>query len=317
MKDRTVDRLFLPASRGDAEARRQIAMRLADDPLERALFGPEASTDRVDERLELFRDLMPEYTRVMAGFGIADPSAAFLFDIVVPFTQYLGKRAAAAEGTFLVGIGGGPGVGKTTQSKILAACLPMLARKKQRCLSLSLDDFYLPKAERLRRGHKWRTLPGSHDTDRLCAFVAALDTHEEPMTVPRYDLGRDQPMADETLDRTPDICIFDGAMVGATCPGYDTLARRFDFLIYLDAPIEQLQQWRFGRERRIRRETNGHAGFSEEEMNAFWEEALQPSITQWVMPNADVADLVLQIGPDRNLLGAHRPHATPVPAEVG
>lgn len=307
MNDPNVDGLARAAEQGNAEAYRLIAERLSRNPLEDALFSGKRARDSVERRLQLFRDLAPEYEKVMAGFGISDPSATFLFEIVVPLTQYLGQRAAETSGTFLVGIGGGPGVGKTTQSKILSACLPMMASARQRCLSLSLDDFYFSKDERLRRGHKWRTLPGSHDTERLCAFVSALDRRGETLTVPRYDLGRDMPMADEILPDTPDICIFDGAMVGARCPGYDTLADRFDFLIYLDAPIAQLQQWRFGRERKIRQQTHGRAGFTEEQMQAFWNEALQPSITQWVMPNARVADVVLEIGPDRNLLGVRRP----------
>lgn len=309
LNDPTVDRLARAALQSDTEAYRLIAKRLSRNPLETALFGGKWNGDHVERRLRLFRDLTPEYERVMAGFGISDPSATFLFEIIVPLTQYLGQRATEASGTFLVGIGGGPGVGKTTQSKILSACLPMMASAKQRCLSLSLDDFYFPKEERLRRGHKWRTLPGSHDTERLCAFVSSLDRRGQTLTVPRYDLGRDTPAADEVLPDTPDICIFDGAMVGARCPGYDTLADRFDFFIYLDAPIAQLQQWRFGRERKIRQQTHGQAGFTEEQMQAFWNEALQPSITQWVMPNARIADVVLEIGPDRNLLGVRRPQS--------
>ena len=316
MNDPNLDRLVLAASQGDPEACHLIAERLSANPLENALFGDSDLRDPVERRLQLFRDLSPEYERVMASFGIPDPNPAFLFEIVVPLTQFLGKRATGAKGTYLIGIGGGPGVGKTTQSKILAACLPMMAAARQRCLSLSLDDFYFSKEERLRRGHKWRTLPGSHDTDRLCSFVAALDVRGEPMAVPRYDLGRDQPMEDELLEEAPDICIFDGAMVGAQCPGYDTLARRFDFLIYLDAPIAQLEEWRFGRERRIREQTDGKAGFTEQQMRAFWDEALQPSITQWVMPNAGVADVVLEIGPDRNLLGVRKPQTRMKPEAV-
>jgi pantothenate kinase-related protein Tda10 len=247
----------------------------------------------------------------MAGFGITKPSLTFLYEIVVPFTQYLSAQAAAANGTYLVGIGGGPGVGKTTQSKILAACLPMMTSERPRCLSVSLDDFYFSTEERLRRGHKWRTLPGSHDTERLCAFVAALDNKGQDLTIPRYDLGKDRPLPDEVQDDIPDICIFDGAMVGATCPGYDSLARRFDFLIYLDAPIAQLQQWRYGRERKLRETSKGTAGFTEDQMLAFWDEALRPSITQWVAPNAKVADIVLEIGENRDLLGVRRPQTPP------
>jgi pantothenate kinase-related protein Tda10 len=212
----------------------------------------------------------------------------------------------ACSHAYLIAIGGGPAAGKTTLSTLLAACLHAVIAPPTRCLSLSLDDFYLAREERQRRGFKWRTLPGTHDTKRLEAFVAALDRTSHPLSVPRYDLGRDRPMQDEILAGAPGLCVFDGAMVGSRLPGYDALARRIDFFIYLEVPIRQLKAWRFQRERRIRENSGGQAGFSEAQMSDFWAEALRPSIEQWVMPNAEIADLVLKIGPNRTVLGARR-----------
>lgn len=295
------------AAKGDVAARRFLAARLSASPLQSALFG--GDPDPLDDQLAGFAALLPLYRDSMAGFGIARPGKDYLFDLLLPLVRFLGQRARVTSRPYLLGLAGGPGAGKTTLSRLLSRCLQAVMTPPPACLSISIDDFYLSKGERQRRGFKWRTLPGTHDTRRIADFITALDRPREAgLTVPRYDLGRDAPMADEVLAERPDICIFDGAMVGSPLPGYDNLARRLDFLIYLDLPVPLLKHWRFERERKLREESGGTVGFSEAQMRAFWDEALGPSLATWVAPNAARADLVLQIDADRRVRAArHQP----------
>jgi len=302
MIDRAADKIVVAAAQGDTDACQGLAKRLAQDPLQQALF-PQAP-DAFQQRLALFDTLSPGYRQTMQRAGVADPSPGFLFNMVVPLCLHLSGIMARRTAPMLIGIGGGPGAGKSTLSRVLANSLQVMAEHPITCLSLSLDDFYFSKQERLRRGFKWRTLPGTHDTERLAQFVQALDAQGASMAVPRYDLARDCPGPDDRLARPPDICVFDGAMVGSRLPGYDVLAQRIDVLIYLDAPVALLKHWRFARERAFREASGGTAGFSPEDMRAFWKEALKPSIHKWVMPNAAHADLVIGLGPGRMIESA-------------
>lgn len=301
MNERDVDRAVAAAIEGDASARRVLAARVAADPVGRVLFSGGGGVDR---RLRLCETLAPVYRRTLAAMGIERADPGYLFDLLAPLTMALSDRAAARSRPLLVGLGGGPGAGKSTLSALLAACLPVAVPGAPRCLGVSLDDFYRSREERLRRGFRWRTLPGTHDTERLDTFLSDLDRAAAPFAVPRYDLGRDAPAADEVLALAPEICIFDGAMVGARLPGYEGLARRLDMLVYLDVAVPLLKEWRFARERNIRDRTGGAAGFAPAEMQAFWDEALGPSIEKWVRPNAKIADLVIAIGPGRRIEGA-------------
>lgn len=308
MSDLDLAALVSRAANGDAPARRRLAARLAENPLQQALFG--AAPELLADHLLGYAALTPVCRAGLSQCGIGRPGDAYLFDMLLPLLRFFHPRVMAAQRPYLIGLAGGPGAGKTTLSRLLARCLGAMIAPEPVCLSLSLDDFYRPKEERLRRGFKWRTPPGTHDTERLADFIAELDRPgPAALAVPRYDLGRDAPMADETLTVRPDICIFDGAMVGSRLPGYDVLAQRLDFMIFLDLPLPLLKHWRFERERRLREASGGRIGFSEPDMHAFWDEALGPCFEAWVLPNTKMADLVLGIDGTRQITAARRPLA--------
>jgi pantothenate kinase-related protein Tda10 len=276
------------------------------DPLQRALFGQRNVDAVIRERQEFFDRLEPVYADACRDCGITEPRPEFLFDVLVPLCQFFSPRISVEGRPLLIGFGGGPGVGKTTLSGLLAHCLAGGLASRPDTLSVSLDDFYLPIQERIRRGYKWRTLPGTHDTGRLAAFVEGLDTRANALKVPRYDLGADEPLPDEVRARAPDCLCFNGAMLGTDLPGYDVLSHRLDFFIFMDAPLHRLKEWRFARERKIREDSDGRSGFSLVQMQAFWDEALAPSVTDHVLPNRERADLVIEIGPAREIIAARR-----------
>src|SRR4051794_24331323 len=54
----------------------------------------------------------------------------------------------------LMGIAGGPGAGKTTLARAIIETAETQVQKS--AAMVSLEDFYLSREERLRRGHRWR-----------------------------------------------------------------------------------------------------------------------------------------------------------------
>lgn len=93
----------------------------------------------------------------------------------------------------VIGIAGAQGSGKSTLVRDLAAAL---AADGLKVATLSLDDLYLTKAERLARAREvhplfaTRGVPGTHDVALGLATIAALRAGE-PARLPRFDKGRD------------------------------------------------------------------------------------------------------------------------------
>jgi D-glycerate 3-kinase len=128
--------------------------------------------------------------------------------------------AAVGERPLVVGLTGSQGSGKST----LAGKLPgPLAARGLRAVVLSLDDLYLPKAERQRLAHDvhpllaTRGVPGTHDVALGVATLASLGRAGATL-VPRFDKASDDrlPRADWTRFVGPaDVIVFEGWCVGA------------------------------------------------------------------------------------------------------
>lgn len=123
---------------------------------------------------------------------------------------------------FLFGVSGGQGAGKTT---LCAAVSALLASRNLRCLSLALDDFYLPKADREARAAQvhpnclTRGVPGTHDVallqTTLTALHAAADKTQTPLPVFSKSHDDRMPKADwPNYQGQPDIILLEGWCVG-------------------------------------------------------------------------------------------------------
>ncbi|MBO9557245.1 MAG: kinase [Caulobacter sp.] len=140
------------------------------------------------------------------------------------------RIAAVAMGAaFVVGICGPQGSGKSTTVSVVAA---LLAAKGLKVATLSLDDLYLPRADRealARDVHpllRTRGVPGTHD---VALGLAVLDSlaGEGETALPRFDKAADDRAPVETwavVEGPVDVVLLEGWCVGARPQPAEALA---------------------------------------------------------------------------------------------
>ena len=186
-------------------------------------------------------------------------------------------------------ISGPAGGGKSTVARAVTRSLEEVG---MRAVALSLDDFYLPRDERERRGIRWRAVPGSHDLELMVRTLVAIQEGSQPLFLPRFDASRDDRSADECLEEAPDVVLFDGWIIGYDDQGYERILPYLDWHLHLDVPTDVARERRFAREAKLRDET-GRA-FTPDEMQQFWDEVLGPGMETWMRAGAEHADIVVR-----------------------
>jgi D-glycerate 3-kinase len=140
---------------------------------------------------------------------------------------------------FVVGICGPQGSGKTTTVRVVAA---LLAARGLMVATLSLDDLYLPRADRealAREVHpllRTRGVPGTHDVALGLAVLDGL-AGEGETALPRFDKAADDRAPAEAwpvVAGPVDIVLFEGWCVGARPEPAEALA----------APVNALERER-------------------------------------------------------------------------
>ena len=179
---------------------------------------PAAECDRQWQRIH------PEFLALMQRQRLPETLAQSLGSVVLHLAAWV-SRARNPSNTFVLGINGAQGSGKSTLSSFLALALTHI--HQQRVAVLSIDDLYKTHDERQRMGHEihpllvTRGVPGTHDVamgldlihalksaaattvTRLPAFSKAIDDRLPPDAWPCFK-GR------------PDIILFEGWCVGTT-----------------------------------------------------------------------------------------------------
>jgi D-glycerate 3-kinase len=106
----------------------------------------------------------------------------------MPWSGWLSQQSGAADHPWIQGVLGVQGAGKSTLGQVTQL---LLEAQGLSCLSLSIDDFYLPWADRQRLRLSdpqliWRGPPGTHDWALAEAVLADLKAGRATQ-VPRFD----------------------------------------------------------------------------------------------------------------------------------
>ena len=140
-----------------------------------------------------------------------------------PLAADFAKRKTKLARTMIVGVNGPQGSGKSTLAQFLALLLS--SAYDMRVAVLSIDDFYLTKAERQKLAEDVHPLlatrgaPGTHDVELGCSVMMSLVNAKpnDVTRIPRFDkLNDDRRPKDqwELYKGAPDIIIFEGWCVG-------------------------------------------------------------------------------------------------------
>lgn len=146
------------------------------------------------------------------------------------------KLTGGGRAPLVVGVCGSQGSGKSTVCKTLTT---RFTQSGLRVANLSLDDLYLPLADRVKLAKqvhpllRTRGVPGTHDT-RLGVHTLQALAHGGQVPLPRFDKAIDdrRPKADwDSLEGPAQLVLFEGWCVGA----------RPQTLEVLDHPVNALE----------------------------------------------------------------------------
>lgn len=152
---------------------------------------------------------------------LPDDYAALVDQYLLPLSKKLSALRNDKQGPFLLGVNGGQGTGKSTLCIFIK--LLMEAIYGQRCVVLSIDDFYLSKAERQKLAasdhslFQTRGVPGTHNVELAIDTIRCL-LAGEPVAIPSFNKAEDDVRTKSAwpVQQDPvDIILFEGWCIGA------------------------------------------------------------------------------------------------------
>ncbi|MDT5067111.1 MAG: type pantothenate kinase, partial [Mycobacterium sp.] len=210
-------------------------------------------------------------------------------------------------------VAGSVAVGKSTTARVLQA---LLARWEHhpRVDLVTTDGFLYPNAELLRRNLMHRKgFPESYDRRGLMRFVTAVKSGSDQACAPVYShLLYDIVPGEQTCVRHPDILILEGLNVLQTGPAL-MVSDLFDFSVYVDARIEDIEGWYVSRFLAMRDGafadpqshfhhystlTDDQAVFAARDI---WHSINRPNLIENILPTRPRATLVLRKDADHSI----------------
>ncbi|AZZ82998.1 MULTISPECIES: type I pantothenate kinase [Gordonia] len=221
-------------------------------------------------------------------------------------STFLGERQVNRQVPFVIGIAGSVAVGKSTTARVLAALLARWESHPKVDL-ITTDGFLLPTAEMQRRGILHRKgFPESYDRRALLRFVTEVKSGAREVAAPVYShLAYDIVPSVYHYVRQPDILILEGLNVLQTGPTL-MVSDLFDFSIYVDAKIEDIEEWYISRFLQMRTTSfanpdshfHAYASLTDEQATAaardLWTSINRPNLIENILPTRPRASLVLR-----------------------
>lgn len=245
--------------------------------------------------------------------------------IYIPLTNLLSRYARAARQThtdtarflgitqphtpFIIGVAGSVAVGKSTVSRLLRELLSRDAETPNIAL-ITTDGFLYPNAELEKRGILHRKgFPESYDRRALLRFVTDIKSGAERVFAPVYSHLSYDIIPGETIEVSrPDILIVEGLNVlqPPTSGQSIALSDLFDFSIYVDARVPDIESWYVNRFLALqtgafadeRSYFHKYASLTRDEAvteaTSIWKAVNEPNLVENIAPTRPRARLILK-----------------------
>ncbi len=151
---------------------------------------------------------------------------------LIPICFWIAKKVDNKK-PYFVGLAGGQGTGKTTISSIIKIILEKYFKLK--VFKISIDDFYKTRKERIALSKKvhpmllTRGVPGTHDINMMLDFFKKSKAKKfKNMKLPNFNKAIDDRFPKNkwnTINKRPDVIIFEGWCVGARAETNKTLKK--------------------------------------------------------------------------------------------